>query len=63
MAAGEPTAERARTDLPASDNLKLVVTALLECLPFLEGSSDAAVGILTELIKGPPCVSSLFPPP
>jgi hypothetical protein len=56
MATWEPVAERARTDLPDRHNLKHVVTALLVCLPFLEGSSDTAVEILSELIKGPPCV-------
>lgn len=58
MATGETVAERTRTDLPANNHLLLVVCTLLECLPFLEGSSDAAVGILSELIKGPPCASS-----
>ena len=57
MAAGDTVAERARNDLPAGKHLLLVVCTLLECLPFLEGSSDSAVDILTELIKGPPCAS------
>lgn len=61
MAPGETVAERARTDLPASKHLLLVVCTLLECLPFLEGSSDAAVNILSELIKGTAYASCFFP--
>lgn len=60
MAAGEPIADRTRSDLPASKHLILLVCTLLECLPFLEGSSDSAVEILSDLIMGPPCASSLF---
>ena len=54
MSAGDGVAERARSDLPAGKHLLLVVCTLLECLPFLEGSSDSAVEILAELIKGSP---------
>jgi hypothetical protein len=59
----EPLHERAKLDLPSTPSLVRVVCAVLECLPFLEGSADTAVAILSELIKGTPCAPHLLQQP
>lgn len=54
MEPSKPLAQRLQYDMPPKKHLAQVTCGLLECLPFLEGSTGtAAVDLLRLLINAP----------
>ena len=54
MEPSKPLEQRLQYDMPPKKHLAQVVCGLLECLPFLEGSTGAAaVDVLRLLVNAP----------